>query len=91
MQTLINISNKGFCLNEMRVKVDLINRGCVFFPKQIFEGNWDRETRVTHIFYTSVDAQYVRILPQEWYNHISIRFELMGCRSKLETVFVYFV
>ena len=50
--------------------------------KQVFEGSWDRDTPVTHVFYTSVEAQYVRILPQEWHNHISVRFELLGCRSK---------
>ena len=68
----------------------MFNRGCIFSHKQIFEGSWDRETRATHIFYTSVEAQYVRILPQEWHNHISIRFELMGCRSKLKTFFLPF-
>ena len=52
--------------------------------KQVFEGSWDRDTPVTHVFYTSVEAQYVRILPQEWHTHISIRFELLGCRSKLK-------
>ena len=52
--------------------------------KQVFEGSWDTDTPVTHVFYTSVEAHYVRILPQEWHNHIGIRFELLGCRSKLK-------
>ena len=49
---------------------------------QIFEGNWDSNTTVTHYFYAPVVAQYVRIKPQTWETHIAIRFELLGCKCK---------
>ncbi|XP_072042884.1 alpha-N-acetylgalactosamine-specific lectin-like [Amphiura filiformis] len=45
----------------------------------IFDGNTDQTTVVTNLFHTPVIASYIRILPTEWYGHISIRFELVGC------------
>ena len=50
--------------------------------KQVFEGSFDRDTNVIHVFYQPVLAHYVRIRPDEWYGHISMRFELLGCYGK---------
>ncbi|XP_033105774.1 uncharacterized protein LOC117108037 [Anneissia japonica] len=48
----------------------------------VFTGNTDQETAVTNMFPTSVEAQYVRIHPTAWFGHISLRFEILGCRGE---------
>ncbi|XP_033111516.1 lactadherin-like [Anneissia japonica] len=45
-----------------------------------FDGNSDQDTTVTNIFYTHVYAQFIRIHPISWHNHISLRFEVLGCQ-----------
>ncbi|XP_072045785.1 uncharacterized protein [Amphiura filiformis] len=47
-----------------------------------FDGNTDQETVVTNFFKTPVTARYIRIRPTEWNNHISMRFELLGCEDQ---------
>ncbi|XP_072020462.1 uncharacterized protein [Amphiura filiformis] len=49
--------------------------------ESIFDGNTDQTTVVTNLFHTPVTASYIRILPTEWNNHISMRFELLGCED----------
>ncbi|XP_078582019.1 uncharacterized protein LOC144865296 [Branchiostoma floridae x Branchiostoma japonicum] len=46
----------------------------------IFPGNTDRITPVTNLLATPVVAQYVRFVVQTWYQHISMRVEVLGCR-----------
>ncbi|XP_031551889.1 neuropilin-1a-like isoform X1 [Actinia tenebrosa] len=46
-----------------------------------FIGNTDRNTVVTHELPVPVKTRYVRILPQAWSRHISMRMELYGCAS----------
>ncbi|XP_011663055.2 uncharacterized protein LOC589087 [Strongylocentrotus purpuratus] len=43
-----------------------------------FTGNSDRDSLVINMLPLPVAARYVRILPQTWTNHISMRFELLG-------------
>ncbi|CAH1791241.1 unnamed protein product [Owenia fusiformis] len=43
-----------------------------------FQGNSDRVTPVLNMF-KSVKARYVRINPTVWKNHISMRFDVIGC------------
>ena len=50
------------------------------FALQIFQGNYERNYVVTHRFLRPFKARYVRLHPITWYGHISMRFELYGCR-----------
>nr|XP_022322146.1 uncharacterized protein LOC111123822 isoform X3 [Crassostrea virginica] len=45
----------------------------------IFLGNTDENSIVTNNFDCPVIAKCVRINPLEWNNHISMRFDLLGC------------
>ncbi|XP_022782671.1 uncharacterized protein LOC111323557 [Stylophora pistillata] len=49
-------------------------------PKE-FIANQDSNTVVFHELYPSIEARYVRVLPTEWHNHISMRMELYGCED----------
>ena len=46
---------------------------------QLFDGNKDRNTIVYQTLSQPIGARYVRILPEAWNNHISMRMELYGC------------
>ncbi|XP_072025097.1 uncharacterized protein [Amphiura filiformis] len=46
---------------------------------EVFEGSYDRDVNITHLFYEPVKAHYVRIRPVEWHGQISMRVELLGC------------
>ena len=50
------------------------------YLEQIFHGNYDRNLVITHRFERPFKARYVRIHPYSWHSHISMRFELYGCR-----------
>ena len=43
---------------------------------QVFQGNHDPDTVVTNMLKMAVNAHYVRIKPQSWYNHIALRVEV---------------
>ena len=43
----------------------------------IFKANSDRDSQIRVIFPTPIKARYVRIHPQEWHNHISLRADLL--------------
>ncbi|XP_072017380.1 uncharacterized protein [Amphiura filiformis] len=45
----------------------------------VFDGNTDRDTIVPRLFPSHVRATVIRIQPIQWHNHISIRFDLIGC------------
>ncbi|XP_072028746.1 uncharacterized protein [Amphiura filiformis] len=47
---------------------------------QTFVGNTDQNTVVTNLFSTPVEARFIRILPTAWHEHISFRFEVVGCQ-----------
>ncbi|XP_033116614.1 EGF-like repeat and discoidin I-like domain-containing protein 3 isoform X1 [Anneissia japonica] len=46
-----------------------------------FVGNSDHDTMVTNILSDPVYAQFVRVHPTDWYSHISLRFEVLGCSA----------
>ena len=48
----------------------------------MFAGNNDTETVVKHPLNPPIKARYVRLVPTEWNNHISLRMELYGCLGK---------
>ena len=47
-----------------------------------FIANWDRNTKVTNIFTIPVTARYIRIYPQSWYRHMSMRAAIMLATNK---------
>ncbi|XP_078346349.1 uncharacterized protein LOC144631708 isoform X1 [Oculina patagonica] len=49
---------------------------------QEYIGNKDQNSLVINDLVQPIKAQYVRILPQEWHGHISMRMELYGCDSR---------
>ena len=44
-----------------------------------FPGNTDRDTKVTTTFSKPVRARYIRIYPQTWHGHISMRTDMIAC------------
>ena len=61
---------------------------CIILPGmtilwlQMFNGNTDKNTIVTKNINSSItSARFVRIRPQEWHEHTSLRFEILGCNS----------
>lgn len=46
--------------------------------EEIFEGNWDRLTAVTHEL-TPFIARFVRLHPYSWLNKIGLRWDVYGC------------
>ena len=46
---------------------------------QVFTGNTDRDTVVNHQLTPMIKARYIRLIPVEWNNHISLRMELYTC------------
>lgn len=49
------------------------------FLAQIFKGNFDRYTVVRNTLNKPVITRYIRIHPEEWNGHISMRTEFYGC------------
>ena len=48
---------------------------------KVFDGNTDRATVVTNVIDPPIIARFVRIHPQSWSSHISMRAEFFGCRD----------
>ena len=59
-----------------RETLPLMNIAITF---QVFKGNKDKDTVVSHVFPQHIRARFVRILPQTWYGRLSMRAELYGC------------
>ncbi|XP_071959426.1 uncharacterized protein [Antedon mediterranea] len=51
-----------------------------FGSEAAFPGNSDSNTQVTNTFYQSVLARFIRINPTGWSGHVSLRFEVIGCK-----------
>ncbi|XP_077969093.1 EGF-like repeat and discoidin I-like domain-containing protein 3 [Styela clava] len=45
--------------------------------EKVFQGNNDRNTKVTNIFPNPLVCRYVRLYPQRWYGHLSMRMEIL--------------
>ena len=50
-----------------------------FLIFKIFYGNRDSDTVVYNTLKPPITAHFIRILPLEWHNHISLRIEVYGC------------
>ncbi|XP_053722608.1 EGF-like repeat and discoidin I-like domain-containing protein 3 isoform X1 [Synchiropus splendidus] len=46
---------------------------------KLFQGNIDNNTHMRNMFAPSFYARYVRVLPWEWHERITLRMELLGC------------
>ena len=51
------------------------------FNYQVLHANQDSDTVVYNKLISPITARYIRLLPVTWYNHISLRMELYGCRG----------
>ena len=77
--------NKFFwksCLNALSKAADEFSDvwlHFIFF--QIFPGNNDRYTPVSHDLKIPIIARYIRINPETWQSHISMRAEFYGCKE----------
>ncbi|KAK3730961.1 hypothetical protein QZH41_007182 [Actinostola sp. cb2023] len=47
---------------------------------KVFTANKDRNSVVKHNLYHPIIARYIRVLPQAWQGHMSLRMELYGCK-----------
>ncbi|XP_063043811.1 lactadherin-like isoform X2 [Engraulis encrasicolus] len=46
---------------------------------KVFQGNTDNDTHKQNLFSPPFYARYVRFLPWEWHDRITLRMELLGC------------
>ncbi|KAK5605402.1 hypothetical protein CRENBAI_025601 [Crenichthys baileyi] len=46
---------------------------------KIFQGNTDNNTHKKNVFEPPFYARYVRVIPWEWHERITLRMELLGC------------
>lgn len=49
----------------------------------IYQGNTNRDGKVTHTFSKPVTARYLRVLPQTWNGHMSMRAGMVVCTGAL--------
>ncbi|XP_078346340.1 uncharacterized protein LOC144631705 isoform X1 [Oculina patagonica] len=68
-------------LTEYRVSYSLDGQHFTV-QNQKYSGNKDQSTLVITDLVQPVKAQFIRILPEEWHGHISMRMELYGCDSR---------
>ena len=55
---------------------------------QEFDGNIDQNSVVYHDLNPPITARYIRFLPVEWNDEISMRVELYGCVKGKEMAFL---
>ncbi|XP_027037220.1 uncharacterized protein LOC113665691 [Pocillopora damicornis] len=48
---------------------------------KVLHANQDSDAVVYNKLISPITARYIRLLPVTWYNHISLRMELYGCRG----------
>ena len=48
---------------------------------QVFPGNSDMNTVVSHVLALKIRARYVKFVVQTWEDHIAMRVELYGCED----------
>ena len=63
----------------------------VLFCLQLFKGNTDDDTLVTHMMDCPFIARFLRLHPQDWINHVALRFDAIGCQAITGTVYHCFV
>lgn len=53
---------------------------------QIFTANYDRYTVVENMLEKPIVTRYLRIHPESWQSHISMRTEFLGCKKGIYLV-----
>ena len=53
----------------------------LLFLFQVFAGNTDRFTIVSHDLENPIITKFIRILPITWQGYVSLRAEFYGCRE----------
>ncbi|CAL1296415.1 unnamed protein product [Larinioides sclopetarius] len=51
-----------------------------------FTGNADQDSPVINVLPETVEAQYIKIVPTDWKNWISLRAEILGCYHPYEPI-----
>ena len=51
---------------------------------KVYTGNTDMETQVDVTFDAPVDARYIRIYPQTWNNHMSLRADIVAGKTRTD-------
>jgi hypothetical protein len=51
---------------------------------KVYTGNTDKETQVDVTFDAPVDARYIRIYPQDWNNHMSLRTDIIAGKTRTD-------
>ena len=51
---------------------------------KVYTGNTDKETQVDVTFDAPVDARYIRIYPQTWNNHMSMRADIVAGKTRTD-------
>ena len=53
---------------------------------KVYTGNTDMETQVDVTFDAPVDARYIRIYPQTWNNHMSMRADIVAGKTRTDKI-----
>ena len=56
----------------------------------MYEANRDQNTAVVNTLEAPIKARFIRLEPQAWYGHISMRMELYGCSLKSGILCLFF-
>jgi len=51
---------------------------------KVYTGNTDKETQVDVTFDAPVDARYIRIYPQTWHRHMSMRADIVAGKTRTD-------
>ena len=46
---------------------------------KVYQANSDQNTVVVNTLESPIEERFIRLHPQQWYGHISMRMELYGC------------
>ena len=65
-----------------------LSYNCLF---KVFIGNSDRYTVVRNKVKMPLVTRYIRIHPEDWNGHISMRTEFYGCREGNRLVIIFMV
>jgi len=53
---------------------------------KVYTGNTDKETQVDVTFTAPVEARYIRIYPQTWNNHMSMRADIVAGKTRTDKI-----
>ena len=46
---------------------------------QVYDANSDRNSVIVNTLIQPIEARFIRIYPESWHGHMSMRMELYGC------------